>query len=115
MRYRREDENGDYTFGRGDSGFFVDCPEAVAQAVKTRLQLWQGQWFLDANEGTPYEQTIIGKQVSEVYVLAVRDRVLSTPGVNNILSMTTTTDDNQRRVNYRVTLDTIYGEGNVNV
>lgn len=43
MRYRREDENGDYTFGRGDSGFFVDCPEAVAQAVKTRLQLWQGQ------------------------------------------------------------------------
>ncbi|EJX4360738.1 hypothetical protein OD522_005447, partial [Salmonella enterica] len=70
MRYRREDENGDYTFGRGDSGFFVDCPEAVAQAVKTRLQLWQGQWFLDVNEGTPYEQTIIGKQVSEVYVLA---------------------------------------------
>ncbi|MGE4978545.1 hypothetical protein AB8914_22915, partial [Yersinia enterocolitica] len=33
MRYRREDENGDYTFGQGDNTFLINSPEAVAQAV----------------------------------------------------------------------------------
>ncbi|OZO80851.1 hypothetical protein CG700_28170, partial [Escherichia coli] len=54
MRYRREDADGDYTFGQGDDTFLIDSPECVAQAVKTRFELWRGQWFLDLTEGTPY-------------------------------------------------------------
>ena len=34
MRYRREDTEGDYTFGQGDDTFLIDSPECVAQAVK---------------------------------------------------------------------------------
>lgn len=52
MRYRREDPEGDYTFGQGDGTFLVNSPECVAQAVKTRFELWKGQWFLDTTEGT---------------------------------------------------------------
>lgn len=47
MRYRREDTEGDYTFGSGDDTWLINSPEAVAQAVKTRFALWYGQWFLD--------------------------------------------------------------------
>ncbi|EKH5089394.1 hypothetical protein O5Q68_004428, partial [Salmonella enterica] len=53
MRYRREDAEGDYTFGCGDDTWLINSPEAVAQAVKTRFALWYGQWFLDKTEGTP--------------------------------------------------------------
>ena len=82
MRYRREDENGDYTFGQGDNTFLINSPEAVAQAVKTRFELWRGQWFLDLTEGTPYIQSVLGKQRSDVYILAIRERILDTQGVN---------------------------------
>lgn len=43
MRYRREDDDGDYTFGQGDDTWLVNSPEAVAQAIKTRFLLWYGQ------------------------------------------------------------------------
>lgn len=39
MRYRREDDDGDYTFGQGDDTWLVNSPEAVAQAIKTRFAL----------------------------------------------------------------------------
>ncbi|MBG6243579.1 MAG: hypothetical protein EKE20_18100, partial [Candidatus Symbiopectobacterium sp. Dall1.0] len=70
MRYRREDANGDYTFGQGDSTWLINSPEAVAQAVKTRFELWYGQWFLDTAEGTPWLQSVLGKQRPETYNLA---------------------------------------------
>jgi hypothetical protein len=65
MRYRREDADGDYTFGSGDDTWLINSPEAVAQAVKTRFELWYGQWFLDTTEGTPWIQSVLGKQKPE--------------------------------------------------
>lgn len=62
MRYRREDADGDYTFGSGDDTWLINSPEAVAQAVKTRFELWYGQWFLDTTEGTPWSQSVLGRQ-----------------------------------------------------
>lgn len=45
----------------------VNSPEAVAQAIKTRFLLWYGQWFLDTTEGTPWIQSVLGKQRPETY------------------------------------------------
>ncbi len=67
MRYRREDDDGDYTFGEGDDTWLVNSPEAVAQAIKTRFLLWYGQWFLDTTEGTPWIQSVLGKQKPDTY------------------------------------------------
>ena len=109
MRYRREDENGDYTFGQGDNTFLINSPEAVAQAVKTRFELWRGQWFLDLTEGTPYIQSVLGKQRSDVYILAIRERILDTRGVSAILEFEASYTGENRRVTFTATIDTIYG------
>lgn len=113
MRYRREDADGDYTFGQGDGTFLVNTPECVAQAVKTRFELWKGQWFLDTTEGTPYIQSVLGKQRPEVYSLAIRDRISSTPGVLSILSFDTVNDGRTRRVSFTASINTIYGQTTV--
>lgn len=109
MRYRREDSDGDYTFGQGDDTWLINSPECVAQAVKTRFELWYGQWFLDLTEGTPWIQSVLGKQRPEVYNLAIRQRILETQGVNSIIDFDTTLNTSSRRVIFTATIDTIYG------
>ena len=109
MRYRREDEDGDYTFGQGDDTWLVNSPETVAQAVKTRFLLWYGKWFLDTTEGTPWIQSVLGKQKPETYNLAIRQRILETQGVKSIRSFDTTLNTSSRRVVFTATIDTIYG------
>ena len=113
MSYRREDSAGDYTFGQGDWTFLSNSPECVAQAVNTRFELWRGQWFLDTTEGTPYVQSVLGKQRSDVYILAIRERIQTTPGVLSILSFDTNNNGTTRRVTFTATIDTIYGQTDV--
>ncbi|OON35594.1 hypothetical protein BTJ39_22215 [Izhakiella australiensis] len=113
MRYRREDANGDYTFGQGDDTWLINSPETVAQAVKTRFLLWYGQWFLDTTEGTPWMQSVLGKQKPEVYNLAIRQRILDTQGVKSILAFGTTVNTSSRRVIFTATIDTIYGTATI--
>ncbi|MGC4125007.1 hypothetical protein [Enterobacter sp.] len=109
MRYRREDASGDYTFGQGDNTFLVNSPEAVRQAILTRLELWQGEWFLDTGEGTPYMGAVLGKQQSDIASLALRDRISKTPGVRNILVFDTLFNSDNRRLVVTGTVDTVYG------
>lgn len=109
MRYRRENDDGDYSFGSGDNAWLADSPAAVAQAIKTRFALWYGQWFLDTTAGTPWIESVLGKQRPETYNLAIRQRILETPGVNSILAFDTTVNSVSRRVTFTATLDTRYG------
>lgn len=109
MRYRREDAEGDYTFGKGDNTFLINSPECVAQALKTRLQLWYGQWFLDVNEGTAWMQSVSDKQNSTAMELSMRQRILATRGVQSILSFDTTFRAFSRRAVFTVTVETLYG------
>lgn len=109
MRYRREDDDGDYTFGQGDDTWLVNSPEAVAQAIKTRFLLWYGEWFLDTTAGTPWIQSVLGKQKPETYNLAIRQRILQTQGVKSIIEFNTVVNTTTRRVSFTATVDTIYG------
>lgn len=109
MQYRREDADGDYTFGRGDDTWLINSPEAVAQAIKTRFELWYGQWFLDTTTGTPWIQSVLGKQKPEIYNLAIRQRILETAGVSSITAFDTTVNTSTRRVSFTATVETLYG------
>lgn len=109
MQYRREDADGDYTFGQGDNTWLINSPEAVAQAIKTRFELWYGQWFLDTTTGTPWIQSVLGKQKPEIYNLAIRQRILDTAGVSSITAFNTTVNTSTRRVSFTATVETIYG------
>jgi hypothetical protein len=111
MRYRALSPTGDFQFGRGGV-FLVNSPAAVAQAVATRLALWAGEWFLDADEGTPYLQRILGHGAQAGRDLAIRARILSTPGVSSIVSYKSSVTGDRRMV-VSVELETDYGSSTV--
>lgn len=109
MRYRKLDENGDMVFGFGLAGFYIGVPEAVSQSVLTRLRLWVGDWFLDETEGTPYSQAVLGVRKSQTIEPAMRARILSTPGVTEIVSLNVVIDENKRTAIINSEINTIYG------
>ncbi|PHM33342.1 hypothetical protein [Xenorhabdus innexi] len=108
MRYRRQDSDGDYSFGQGDNTFLVDTPETVAQAVKTRLDLWRGDWFLDTEEGTPYREAVLEKNYTSA--LALEERILETEGVTDIITLDAERDPDTRKITITATLNTRYGK-----
>lgn len=110
MRYRKLSNDGDYVFGSSKSDLLVNSPEAVAQAILTRLKLWLGEWFADTSDGTGWNQSIVGKHSKNLYELTLRQRVLETPGVNNIIDFQSSLDAETRRLNISMTVNTIYGE-----
>ena len=110
MRYRKLAADGDMIFGHGGRDFHQDSPEAVAQAVLTRLLLWRGEWFLDQSQGLPWAQLVLGKHTQGSYDLAIRSRVLDTPGVTGIAEYASSLDGESRKLSVPLTIDTRYGQ-----
>jgi hypothetical protein len=113
MRYRTLTPTGDYSFGAGGAQFLVDSPDAVAQAVETRLQLATGDWFLDVTEGTPYATDILGAGTATRYDAALRARILDTPGVAALVDYASTLDRSTRQLRVAATISTIYGNATI--
>lgn len=106
MRYRARSATGDYQFGR--SGLYlINTPEAVAQAVYTRLSLLTGEWFLDTTDGTPYREQVLGYGTQTTRDQAIQQRILDTPGVKAITSYQSSAED--RRLVISCTVETDYG------
>ncbi len=113
MRYRKLDENGDYVIGTG-SDFYKDSPEAVAQAVRTRLDLWKGEWFVNTGDGTPYQTDVLGKRFAgKNYDAVIKQRILQTQGVKEIVSYQSTFNGDSRKLEIQATINTIYGQTTV--
>jgi hypothetical protein len=92
MRYRRETATGDYVFGQGEADFFVNEPAAVAQAVKTRLRLFQGEYFPDTTVGMPWQTRVLGYSKPETYDAAVRQTISATEGFANFVTYSSSLD-----------------------
>jgi hypothetical protein len=106
MRYRALDANGDYRFGEP---FLRDSPAVVAQAAMTRLLLWQGEWFADTSDGTPYARNILGVTAQLHPDVYIKQRILETPGVNAIVTYASLLNPVTRRLSVTAQLDTVYG------
>jgi len=109
MKYRKLDPAGDYTFGRGPADFYEDSAEVVAQAVKTRLLLIRGEWFLDSSAGVPYKTEFLGVGTIGRYDFSAQQVILSTPGVTKLVDYASKIDSAKRAVYISATIDTQYG------
>jgi len=110
MRYRKLDAAGDYTFGNQQADFHRDSPEAAAQAVRTRLLLDKGEWFIDTADGTPWDREVLGERTVGTRDAAIKKRILGTTGVTQIDSYDSAFDPNTRRLTVTVTITTLYGQ-----
>lgn len=107
MRQRALSPTGDWTFGTA-LPLLSNSPLCVAQAVMTRLNLHTGEWFVDLDDGTPYDTQILGFDTGDTRDLAIRTRILDTPGVariSNYISFLQKT----RAFNIIATVDTQFG------
>ena len=114
MKYRKLDASGDYQFGNGGADFWKDQPEAVAQAVQTRLFLFLGEWFLDSREGMTWKTEVLGVRTANTRDPAIRRRVLGTTGVKAITAYSSNLNRDTRAFSVdTLTLDTVYGAATV--
>jgi hypothetical protein len=97
MRVRRLDANGDYLIGAGQANFWIDNVEAVAQSIQTRLLLWEGEWFLDNTNGTPWSQEVLGYGTTAIRDQVLKARILETPGVTSIVSFDSSLNPTTRK------------------
>jgi hypothetical protein len=106
---RRLDSNGDYTFGQGLADYISDT-EAVAQIIKTRLLLFVGEWWLNLNDGLPLWQSILSASGANVQsiTLLIQDRILGTPNVVDITSLSTNFDSIQRAYSFTASVTTTF-------
>ena len=111
MQYRQLSATGDYTVGLP---FYENSSQCVAQAILTRLKLWQGEWFLDTTDGTPWLQSILGRQQisPDVYI---KNRILGTPNVTAITAYSGVYNAGSRSYAVSATVSTAYGSTTVSV
>lgn len=115
MRVRKQDANGDYTFGQGQANFFINSAEGVGQRIVTRLLLWEGEWFLDQTAGTPYTQEILGYGQTSLRDAAIKAVILGTPGVTSIESYNSVVNPANRSFTVQATVMTQFSTNPVNV
>jgi len=115
MRYRKLDANGDFSFGHNADDFYVDQPEAVGQAIKTRLDMQKGDWFLDTSEGTDWSGKVLGAHTQGTRDGEIRSRVAETQGVQQLRRFDSQFDGDARSYSVQILVDTDYGEASTTV
>jgi len=104
------DANLDYSFGQGQGNFLTNVPEAVAQYVLTRLNLWQGNWFYDTSIGVPWATEVLGERTQQTRDVVVQAAITQTPGVLDLADYVSVVAPVERRFAAAATIDTIYGQ-----
>ena len=101
-------------FGEQQADFYRDLPQAVAQAVWTRLRLWRGEWFLDTQDGTPWLQAALGEGRRKTIEPAIRARILDTQGCTGIEAFAVEFEPDTRTARIDATINTAYGQATLN-
>lgn len=73
--------------------------EEVAQKLKSRLLMFQGEWWLDPSKGVPFYQDVLRKRPDSAGVSAlIKKAILDTEGVTEITKFSLTLDNAARKV-----------------
>lgn len=94
MRVRHLDETGDLCI---NGQTFIFDQACIAQTIQTRLRLFLGEYFRDIDDGTPWFQSILGKNnnLDEIESI-LRNRIARTEGVVRLISFNLDYDDATR-------------------
>lgn len=107
MKYREQSSEGDYLMP-GNSRFLKDSPEAVRQAIQTRMTLHAGEWFLDTSEGLDLGK-ILGYHTQNTRDLEIKRRILGTKGVTMLVSYSSSVTS-ARSFKVTAKVNTLYGQ-----
>lgn len=113
MTVRLLDADGDITTSGTQ---FTSGAEEIAQTVKTRLRLFLGEYFRDITDGTPWYESILGKEGTlSSKEATIKNRIIRTDGVTGLAEFTTGFDINTRVYTVKAVILTIHGQAEVNV
>jgi hypothetical protein len=82
---------GDLHMENGQFVYLDEGPDMLAQRIRSRLLWWQGEWYLDQRQGTPWSK-ILGKTRASFVEAKLRDLIERMPGVAAVNSLTVTID-----------------------
>jgi hypothetical protein len=89
---------------------FISEREEIVQTVKTRLALFLGEYFRDITDGTPWYESILGKNTNtDVADAILRQRIASTKGVIRLISYSSSFDPVTRKLNVSAGILTQFG------
>jgi len=88
---------------------------AVAQAIKTIIDLFMGEWWESVLDGTPMFQKMLGApgSATQQVSLLLQQRILGTPYVTGISDLTVNFDAPSRIFSMTCTAQTAFGPTNV--
>lgn len=113
MKYRALDSNGDMIYGQSNQNFLTGT-QAVAQAIRTRMKLLEGEWWENTTDGFPLFQEVLGVPATPNDLIVVdqviQDRILGTIGVKSIDNFTSSFDYKTRSYSYQSIVTTEFGE-----
>ena len=113
MKYRKLTSMGDYSFGSGSKNY-ADGNEAVAQAIKTKLLLFYGEWWENLGEGMPMFQSVLGQTNPETIKsslsMLVEQRIMEIQEVDSVKNIEIDYDRKNRTISMEVDVSTTNGE-----
>lgn len=95
----------------GPRGFeIVTGAEGVGQLCKIALRLFLAEWFLDQSKGMPWFQEILAHKFSrDVASARAAEVLIAVPGVDAVLSVSASFDNQARKAHIDATVSTSFG------
>ena len=102
------DATGDLAVVNGDFALVADAA-AVVQAIDVHLQTFLGEIWMDESLGVPWHQQILGKGATPLLVKSLLTReIAKVPDVLDVLAVSYSGPDENRRVTIGYTVRTTY-------
>lgn len=90
--------------------YVMQGADAVRQQLYVKLNLWREEWFLDTEFGTPYLQSILGKQITlGGAIAALKQSILELTDINDIQEFSYNFNRSERRLVVNFVASTPFG------
>lgn len=116
MRNRVLTETGDYSFGKNQEDY-ITGKEAIAQAIKTKVLLFYGEWWENIGIGIPMFQSIVGQMNPEALKISssllIKKRIEELQEVTSVDNVEVSREG--RTLKFSITVTTTEGQVSVEV